>query len=495
MGAQPVNTLPQITLYDTLTGAKQQMELVHPGQVRMYLCGMTVYDYAHIGHARTFTVFDVIRRYLSHRGFEVRFVRNHTDVDDKIIRRANEVGEDPLALAQRFIDAFDEDMARLNCLPPDVAPRVTEEIPAIIDMVQSLIDNGHAYAVEGDVFFEVSTFSEYGKLSKRVLDDLRAGERVDVDSRKRTPADFALWKSTKPGEPAWDSPWGSGRPGWHIECSAMATKYLGKTFDIHGGGRDLVFPHHENEIAQSEGATHELFSRYWMHAGPLTVGGEKMGKSLGNFWTVREALEVYHPDVLRYFNLTAQYRKSIGYSIEVLDEARARVVYFLKTLERLNFFIALSGESEPAGKVLHGEFLDTFWSKVYEVMDDDFCTPRVIALMAEVGKLANESLPKKQKAIKDHVLLRTLIRLRDALQASGEMMGLFSESPEVALLTIRDQRAAQLGLESAHIEGLIDARNAARAEKDWARADALRDELAALGVQIMDGAQGTTWEL
>ena len=490
-----MSELPKIQFYDTLTASKQVLETLEPGKVAMYVCGLTTYDYAHIGHARTFISFDMIRRYLIHRGYTVRLVRNHTDCDDKIIRRANEVGEDPLELAERFVDAFDADMGALNLIPPDVSPRVTQEIPAVIEMVEQLIGKGHAYDVDGDVFFEVGSFEGYGKLSKKVLEDLRAGERVEVDERKRNPADFALWKSVKPGEPNWDSPWGQGRPGWHIECSAMSTKYLGNSFDIHGGGRDLVFPHHENEIAQSEGATGERFSRYWMHAGPLTVGGEKMGKSLGNFWTIRDALAVYHPDVIRFFNLTALYRKSISYTAETLEEARSRVVYFFKTLRLLDEYIALSPPVEEGSKIQHGDFLNAYWAGVHEGMDNDFCTPRFLALMTEMAKLANENVPKKKKAIKDPVLLRTLVRIRADLEKSAEILGLFSEEPSIALTKIRDLRATQLGIDSSAVEDLIKGRAEARANKDWARADEIRDELAALQVVLMDSATGTTWEL
>ncbi len=489
-----VDALPQIVIYDTLTAAKKPLAPLEPGRVSMYVCGLTVYDYSHIGHARTFILFDVIRRYITHRGYEVRFVRNHTDVDDRIIRRANEVDEDPLRLAERFINALDEDLGRLRLLEPDVSPRVTEEIPAIIEMVEQLIAKGHAYEVDGDVFFEVGTFSEYGKLSKKVLDDLRAGERVDVDDRKRHPGDFALWKSMKPGEPHWDSPWGQGRPGWHIECSAMSSKYLGATFDIHGGGRDLVFPHHENEIAQSECASGATFANHWMHAGPLKVDGEKMGKSLGNFWTVRDALKVYHPDVIRYFMLTSHYRKSINYSEEAIKEARAKMIYFLKTGLRLEKLIQLSddpGDAEPRNEAV----LARFWDDVHAAMDDDFNTSKVLAAMHELAKLANDLMPAKDKAIKDPALLQTLKVACDQLRDVTKMLGLILKSPEETLLAIRDLRVAQQGLDPDEIEGLIADRVAARDAKDWGLADEIRDKLQEKGIVLMDGAAGTTWEI
>jgi cysteinyl-tRNA synthetase len=482
-------------VFDTLTGEKRPFEPLEPGRVKMYVCGLTVYDYAHIGHARTFIAFDVIRRYLAHKGYAVTYARNHTDVDDKIIRRANELGEDPGALAARFAQAFDDDMAALNLLPPDLAPRVTQEIPAVLAMVERLISRGHAYVVDGDVYFHVSTFPDYGKLSKRKLEDLRAGERIEVDERKRDPADFALWKSAKPGEPAWDSPWGPGRPGWHIECSAMSTRYLGETFDLHGGGRDLVFPHHENEIAQSEACTGQPFARYWLHAGPLQVEGEKMGKSLGNFWLIRDALALHHPDVLRFFMLTGHYRKPVNYTLEALEEARSRVVYFYKTLRAVERFFPLSPTVPSEGRVREERLLDGFWDEVHAALDDDFNTPRVLAAMGELAKAANDLLPKKLKPIHDPILLRTLDRLHHDLTNAGKVLGLFEQAAEVALTRIRDLRVHEKGLDGADLERLVAARSQARADKDWARADALRDQLLELGVAIMDGAEGTAWEM
>ncbi len=490
--------LPTISIFDTLTSQKRDLEPLVPGEIGMYVCGLTSYDLSHIGHARTFMLFDVIRRYLAHRGYRVRFVRNHTDVDDKIIRRAAELGEDPLALSRRFSDAFDQDMASLETLAPDLAPRVSQEIPTIIAMIEKLVERGHAYVVEGDVFFEVGTFPPYGKLSKRNVEDLRAGERVEVDERKRHPADFALWKSVKPGEPSWDSPWGPGRPGWHIECSAMSCRHLGETFDIHGGGRDLVFPHHENEIAQAEGATGKPFARIWMHVGPLKVGEEKMGKSLGNFWTVRDALQVHHPAVLRFFNLTAHYRKSISYTPDALEEVRLRVVYILKTAIKLDRIIDLSlAASRPSkgNELRRADEIEPFWDEVHSAMDDDFNTPRAIAAVSELVKLANELMPPNVGKVKDEVLLRTLVTVRDYLRDFFRMLGLFEESPPSVLRTIRDLTCKQRGIEVAEIDRLVAERTAARANKDFARADEIRDLLAEKGIGLMDGPGGTEWEL
>ncbi|MCA9562191.1 MAG: cysteine--tRNA ligase [Myxococcales bacterium] len=487
--------LPTIEIYDTFSASKGPLKPLNPGTVQMYVCGMTVYDYCHIGHARTFMIFDMVRRYLAHRGYNVKYVRNHTDVDDKIIARANEIGEDPVALAARFIEAFDQDMAALGCIKPDLTPKVTEEIDSIVEMIQELIEKGHAYDVGGEVLYEVSSFEPYGKLSKRVLEDLRAGERVEVDERKRNPGDFVLWKAAKPGEPAWESPWGRGRPGWHIECSAMATKYLAPTFDIHGGGRDLVFPHHENEIAQSEGATGCKFANHWMHVGPLTVDGEKMGKSLGNFWTLRDALEKYHPQVLRYFNMTAHYRKSVGYSIEILDEARARVVYFYKTIDRLERLIAMSPEIDLNARLQFGDDVKALVADAMEAMDDDFNTPKLLAQAAELGKLANELMPKKDKAIADPSLLRSLDNVRAALLEVFGSIGLFTGDPQTCLTEIRDLVVRQRGLDANEIEQLISDRAEARTQKDWSKADELRDKLDSLGVVLMDSAEGTRWEI
>jgi cysteinyl-tRNA synthetase len=482
-------------VFDTLTGEKRPFEALEPGRVKMYVCGLTVYDFAHIGHARTFIVFDVLRRYLEHRGYDVYYARNHTDVDDKIIKRANELGEDPGALAARFAQAFEDDMAALNLRAPDVAPRVTQEIPAVLAMVERLIARGHAYVVDGDVYFHVSTFSGYGKLSKKRLEDLRAGERVEIDERKRDPADFALWKAAKPGEPAWDSPWGPGRPGWHIECSAMSTLYLGETFDIHGGGRDLIFPHHENEIAQAEASTGVPFVRYWMHAGPLQVDGEKMGKSLGNFWLIRDALALHHPDVLRFFMLTGHYRKPVNYTLEALDEARSRIVYFYKTLRAIERFAELSGRLDYPGKLKEERLILGFWDEVQAAMDDDLNTPRVLAAMGELAKAGNDLLPKKLKAIHDPILWHTLHRIHQHLTGAGQLLGLFGEPAAEALVRVRDPRVREKGLDAADIDRLVGDRVSARTAKDWARADELRDQLASMGVAVMDSAEGTTWEM
>ncbi|MBN1944958.1 MAG: cysteine--tRNA ligase [Bradymonadales bacterium] len=486
---------PPIHIFDTMTNSRQKLVPLHPGEVRIYVCGLTVYDYSHVGHARTFIVFDVVRRYLAYRGYRVVFVRNHTDVDDKIIARANQNQEPPLTLAERFIEKLDEDLDRLNCLPPQVAPRVSQEMPVIIEMTTRLIEAGHGYVVDGDVFYDVDSFHQYGKLSKKVLEDLRAGERVSVDERKRHPYDFALWKATKPGEPKWPSPWGEGRPGWHIECSAMSTHYLGDTLDIHGGGRDLIFPHHENEIAQSEGATGKTFVNYWMHTGPLTVDGEKMSKSLGNFWTVRDILKVHHPDVLRFFLLTAHYRKPIGFSQDGLEEARQRVLYFGRTLERLSGILAICDAIDPEGPCQKPDLLPRYWEEVHAAMDDDFNTPRFLALFHELAKKANDLVPATPRKVKDPGQVRTLAMIRDALQHSGAILGLFKGSAEETLRTMRQLRLSQLGVDLPQVEQLIARRIEARSAKDFSRADEIRQQLKEMGVSLMDSPTGTVWDV
>lgn len=490
-----VEELPTVRIFNSESGEKEALEPLEPGVVKMYVCGLTVYDYSHIGHARTFIAFDIVRRYLAYRGYDVQFVRNHTDVDDKIIARANEIGEHPIALAERFIGALDDDLEKLGLLPPTLAPRVTEEIPTIVAMVERLVENGHAYVVGSNVFFDVASFPRYGTLSKKVLEDLRAGERVEVDETKKHPADFAVWKGAKPGEPQWESPWGPGRPGWHIECSAMSTRYLGDTIDIHGGGRDLIFPHHENEIAQSEAATGKPFVRLWMHGGPLNIGGEKMSKSLGNFCTVREALTIIHPEVIRFFNLTALYRKPISYTEDRLEEARNRVVYFYKTLHRIDQLLALSEKAKPDVKLREISVLKSFWDNVHEAMDNDFNTPRFLAILTEVAKTANELLPKKTKPIKDPILVRTLAKIRRTIVKSSALLGLFQQQPDRALREIRDLRLRQKKLDEKQIDALMAEREKARGERNWARADQLRDSLSDMGVVLMDSADGTEWEL
>ncbi|ACL72024.1 cysteinyl-tRNA synthetase [Thioalkalivibrio sulfidiphilus HL-EbGr7] len=456
-----------LQIHNSLTRRKETFTPMEPGRVRMYVCGMTVYDYCHLGHARVLVVFDVVYRYLKALGFDVTYIRNITDIDDKIIRRAAENGEDIRALTDRFIAAMHEDAEALGVLPPSAEPRATEHIDGMLAMIGTLVERGYAYAGDnGDVYYAVAKFEPYGRLSGKRLEDLRAGERVAPDEAKRDPLDFVLWKAAKPGEPAWDSPWGPGRPGWHIECSAMSTHYLGNHFDIHGGGQDLQFPHHENEIAQSEAATCEHFVNYWMHNGFVRVNEEKMSKSLGNFFTVREVLARYPAEVVRYFILSSHYRSPLNYSDEPLDAARAG-------LTRL--YTALRGVQavDPAGQ---GE---GYRRRFQAAMDDDFNTPVAMAVLFDIARELNRLRDEDPAGAAP---------LAGLLRELGGMLGLLAGDPEAFL------KGGEAGdLDEAAIEALIAQRLAARKAKDFAEADRIRDELAGQGVVLEDGPGGTTW--
>lgn len=450
-----------LKIYNTLTRSKQEFVPKQPGKVGMYVCGMTVYDYCHIGHARVMVVFDTVARYLRHAGFELTYVRNVTDIDDKIIQRAKENGEAFTDLTERFIQAMHEDERALSVLPPDIEPRATQSIADIIHMISKLIEREFAYVgSNGDVFYAVNRFHGYGKLSGKNIEDLNAGERVDVDNAKRDPLDFVLWKMAKPGEPYWDSPWGQGRPGWHIECSAMSTCCLGNHFDIHGGGMDLQFPHHENEIAQSEGATGEPFVNYWMHNGFVRVNEEKMSKSLGNFFTVREVLKQYRPEVIRFFILSSHYRSPLNYSDEQLDEASA-------ALTRL--YTALRGV-EIGDAQMNSEYQQRF----EQAMNDDFNTPVALAVLFDLARELNKAVDKS--------------KLANTLKQLAAILGLLQEEPDNFL----KGGAVGDGLAETEIERLIEARKIAKANKDWAQADSIRDQLKAQGVVLEDLAGGNT---
>ena len=461
-------------IYNTLTRRKEAFTPIEPGQVRMYVCGMTVYDYCHLGHARVMVAFDVVARYLRHSGFAVTYVRNITDIDDKIIQRANENGEPIAELTGRFIDAMHEDERALGVLPPDIEPRATNSIEDILSMIQALLDRGLAYVgSNGDVFYAVADFAGYGRLSGKQIEDLRAGERVDVDTAKRDPLDFVLWKMAKPGEPYWESPWGRGRPGWHIECSAMSTRCLGHHFDIHGGGMDLQFPHHENEIAQSEGATGETFVNVWMHNGFVRVNEEKMSKSLGNFFTVREILARYRPEVVRFFILNSHYRSPLNYSDEHLDEAQA-------ALTRL--YTALRGQTGVVNPSANPPGDGGYESRFQTAMDDDFNTAEAIAVLFEMAREVN-------KLRNEHPASAASLAVR--LKALGGVLGLLQSDPEAFLQGGAETEAD--GLDAAAIESLIQQRLDARKNRDWAEADRIRDALKAEGILLEDGAGGTTW--
>ena len=479
-----------LQIYNTLTAKKEPFESLEPGHVRMYVCGPTVYDMSHIGHARAYVAFDVVYRYLL-RHWRVTYARNYTDIDDKIIKRANETGQPFVAVAERYAREFLTDMDALGCARPTVEPKVSEHLQPILAMIAKLIDRGLAYAAGGDVYYAVAKFDGYGKLSKRSLDDLEAGARVEPGELKQNPLDFALWKGAKPGEPAWDSPWGKGRRGWHIECSAMSATHLGETFDIHGGGKDLVFPHHENEIAQSEGANQHPYARVWMHNGFVNIDNEKMSKSLGNFFTIRDVLKTFDPQSLRYFLLSVHYRSPINFSDVGLAEAEERVRYLYETLVRLDQRVTALGDVELGGP-LREPWVAEIVPRFEATMDDDFNTGKALGELSEAFRLINETLDKPGDAATD---ARTLVTLARALREVGTVLGLFVESPTLVLERMAKRRQAARGVDAAQVEGLIAARNAARAAKDFARADALRKELADLGVVIKDSPQGTTWQL
>ncbi|MAD46715.1 MAG: cysteine--tRNA ligase [Oceanospirillaceae bacterium] len=451
-----------LKIYNTLTRQKETFKPLVEGKVGMYVCGMTVYDYCHLGHARVMVAFDVIARYLRHRGYDVNYIRNITDIDDKIIKRANENGEAFNDLTERFIAEMHRDSELLGIEMPDSEPRATAHIGDIIAMVETLIDKGFAYAADnGDVYYSVRKFEQYGRLSGKVLDELEAGSRVDVEELKRDPLDFVLWKAAKPEEPHWDSPWGIGRPGWHIECSAMSTCCLGNTFDIHGGGPDLKFPHHENEIAQSEAATGHKYVNTWMHAGAVRVDGEKMSKSLGNFFTIREILDQYPAEVVRFLLLSSQYRSPINYSEDSLKESQVR-------LER--FYNALRGVDVGAIADIDNEYSQRF----HAAMDDDFNTPEAIAALFDLVRLVNKSSGEEQAA------------LAGQLKYLGGVLGCLQSDPEEFL-------QAGAGDDAAWIEEMIQKRIDAKKARDFATADAVRDELLAKGIVLRDGPDGTSW--
>ncbi|HUM11082.1 MAG TPA: cysteine--tRNA ligase [Myxococcaceae bacterium] len=481
---------PALSVHNTLTRRKEPLETLRPGEVRLYVCGPTVYSWVHIGNARTFTVFDVVVRYLRHRGYRVLYVRNYTDVDDKIINAAREAGEDPGVLADRFVQAFEEDASALGLLPPDVAPRVTQVIPEIRALIQTLLDQGVAYSAGGDVYFQVSRWPEYAKLSRRNLDDLRAGERVTPGEHKREPLDFALWKAEKPGEPAWDAPWGRGRPGWHIECSAMSEKFLGQTFDIHGGGLDLIFPHHENEIAQSEAAHHAPLARVWMHAGFLELEGAKMSKSLGNVVKLRDALAKVDGEALRLFFVSSHYRTNLTFSEDALFVWEKRMEYFYETLQRVD---ARLGGREVEPGPLHGD-PEAHLRAFEESMDDDFNTAGALAALSGLFNGMNELLdhpPVPDRA----TVVRTLATLRALVPTMGGVLGVLGSPPAAWLERRRDRLVGQRGLDRERIEAMLAERAQARKAKDFARSDAIRDELLALGVELRDGPGGTQWKV
>ncbi|ABN74009.1 cysteinyl-tRNA synthetase [Actinobacillus pleuropneumoniae] len=455
-----------LKIYNTLKREKEEFKPINPNQVGMYVCGVTVYDLCHFGHGRTFVSFDVIARYLRYLGYNLRYVRNITDVDDKIIKRALENNETCDQLVDRMIAEMHKDFDDLNILRPDVEPRATKHIPEIVAMVEKLIANGHAYvAADGDVMFDVESFKKYGALSRQNLEQLQAGARVEIKSVKKNPMDFVLWKMSKEGEPSWQSPWGNGRPGWHIECSAMNSKELGEHFDIHGGGSDLMFPHHENEIAQSCCAHGGDYVNYWLHTGMLTIDDEKMSKSLGNFFTIRTMLEKYESETLRYFFLTAHYRSLLNYSLDNLDLARSALERLYTSLRGCDLSVEVAGGEQ---------YVEAFKA----AMDDDFNTPGALAVLFEIAREVNKL--KTEDMAKANGLA---VRLKEL----AGVLGLLYQDPEAFLQGDADND------EVAEIEALIKQRNEAKAAKNWAVADEVRDKLKAMNIVLEDTPNGTTW--
>ena len=461
-------------IFNSLTRQKEQFRSIEPGKVRMYVCGMTVYDYCHVGHARVMVVFDIVLRWLRAKGYDVTYVRNITDIDDKIIRRAQENGEDFHALTARFIQAMHEDLDALGILPPTQEPCATGAMADMIEMIQTLLDKDYAYVgTSGDVYYDVSRFDRYGQLANKKLDDLRAGARIEVEEAKDDPLDFVLWKAAKPGEPSWPSPWGDGRPGWHIECSAMSTHCLGEHFDIHGGGMDLKFPHHENEIAQSEAASGQRYVNFWMHNGFVQVDNEKMSKSLGNFFTVREVLCRYAPEVMRFFILSSHYRGPLNYADENLDHAKASLTRLYTALRGLPVVDAPT---------------DAVWKARFEqAMDDDFNTPEALAVLFELAREINRLRVADQAAA---------TQLGASLRQLGEWLGVLQADPETFLQGgdgVENAEILSQGFSPQRIEALIAERAAARKAKNWAEADRIRATLQEAGIVLEDAAQGTLW--
>jgi cysteinyl-tRNA synthetase len=458
-----------VKVYNTLARSKEEFTPRTPGHVRIYACGVTVYDLSHVGHARSAMVFDVIQRYLRFKGYRVTFVRNFTDVDDRIIRRANAEGVPAAELSERYIQAFREDMAAIGVAPADVEPKATEHIPEMIALIERLVAKGFAYTVNGDVYFEIRRFRAYGRLSGKNLDELLAGARVEVDERKRDPRDFALWKSAKPGEPAWPSPWGPGRPGWHIECSAMAMRYLGESFDVHGGGEDLIFPHHECEIAQSEADTGRPLARYWLHNGMVNFGAEKMSKSLGNVLTIREFVKRHAPDAFRLFVLGTHYRHPVEFAEErVRDSARA--------LERLTRLVhdAQAFGSDPSSPAAVPDDLQGFRARFEAAMDDDFNTPQALGVLFDLARALSEA---RDRTATDERAREHFAGGVSELVTLGQVLGLL-------------QRAREVEGAPAAVLRLVEERGQARARRDWKRADQLRDEIQRLGWNVEDTPGG-----
>lgn len=475
-----------LRVFNTLHRKKEVFKPLDPGKVRMYVCGPTVYDSCHIGHARSVVVFDVIARYFKAMGYKVIYVRNFTDVDDKIIDKANQLGIDSEAVAERFIEEFYDDMDALNVERATIEPKATDHITQIIQFIEKLIEGGFAYRVEGDVYFSVEKFKEYGKLSGRKLDEMEAGARIDINERKNNPFDFVLWKSAKLGEPQWESPWGMGRPGWHIECSVMSSEYLGETFDIHGGGKDLCFPHHENEIAQSESISGEPFVKYWIHNGFVNINQEKMSKSLGNFLMIKDILKTYHPEVVRLFLLSNHYRSPIDFTEKAMDEARRGLDKMYGLLLRVDKTMGLESNQD----IEPGDC----WQQFCEAMDDDFNSARGIGTIFDTVRTVNRLLDQHENNGSEQIKQTIQYALAD-IRRTGNILGILLEKPAVYFDKKQTQVLEQKSVDPTMIAKMVEERNAARKAKDWKKADQIRNQLADMDVILEDRAEGTVWKI
>jgi len=483
-------------IFNTETRKKEIFQPVKEGAVGIYVCGITAYDVCHVGHARAAVVFDVVVRYLRARGYDVTYVKNFTDIDDKIINRANQEGVNFKKISERFIKAHDEDMAALSVRTPSVTPKATEHMDDMIALIRTLEEKGYAYSVDGDVYFSIGNYKKYGALSGRNLEEMMAGARVDVNDKKKNPLDFALWKNSKEGEPFWESPWGKGRPGWHIECSAMSRRYLGETFDIHGGGEDLIFPHHENEIAQSQAATGKPLARYWMHNGFVKINSEKMSKSLGNIFPIKEILKNYHPEVLRLFMLQSHYRSPVDYSENSLNESRAGLIRCYTTLKLMKETLGkltVPATGTPSEK--ETDYSDRFKQlieKFNAAMDDDFNTAQALGHVFDMIRLINNFIVEEKK-LPDSAKAGILTGAGKVFEHFGEVLGILQNDADQFFLADRETELRKRGLDLEKIENLVRERQVARSQKDWAGADAIRKELAGLHIVLKDSAEGTSW--
>ncbi len=481
-----------IKIYNTLSRKKELLRPLEENHVKLYVCGITSYDYCHIGHARSALVFDMVVRYLRYQGYRVTFVRNFTDVDDKIIARAAEQGVQPAALAQHFIDEFYRDMDELGVLRPDIEPRATEHIDEMIALIQELIDRGLAYPAGGDVYYRVGKFADYGKLSGRSLKDMQAGARIEVNEQKEHPMDFVLWKKAKPGEPKWESPWGEGRPGWHIECSAMSRKYLGETFDIHGGGKDLIFPHHENEIAQSCGASGKPFANIWMHHGFVTIKDEKMSKSLGNFLTIRDVLRKYPAEVLRLFIFSTQYRNPLDFTEDALRDARTSLDRIYECLAMVASLSAGRAEAASIVSKKDRKKLLNLKDRFNQAMDNDFNTAQALGFLFDAIKVMNKigRLLPEAPAAQDIELLQAAGK---TIRELSGILGVAGRDPQQYVEEKKKKLLASIDISEEEINRLIRQRDEARRKKDWTTSDVVRDQLLAHNIELHDGPDGTSW--